>query len=237
MQNRDDEPNSGQRCKQTETDRVALPSDGCNESVQRDINGERPHHVVEVPLRFAGLQLVMTIDAASLAGQRRIDRAQHLMAVDHHSLGARSMIGGRSECLDGFRHCGIGRRRLDFATGQADRAQHERSMRPGLIIEGVDRIGAEGGGHRGVGPELRADARIVRHEGVDQPKRRHVLIGLLGQVRLQAGAEKIICRESAKGSGKSQIDGKCAPCPRPDKPDNCVHYCHPVQYGMIASRG
>ena len=185
-------------------------------SVQRDINGERPHHVVEVPLRFAGLQLVMTIDAALLAGQRRIDRAQHLMAVDHHSLGARSMIGGRSEGLDGFRHCGIGRRRLDFATGQADRAQHERSMRPDCLLKAsiasARKVAGTGSWNRIVrGPANNSSRRRRPAE------RRHVLIGLLGQVRLQAGAEKIICRESAKGSGKSQIDGKCAPCPRPDK--------------------
>ena len=82
MEDRDRQANPGEGEEQRERDGMALRLDALQETADRDVDRERAHDIIQAPLEFVRLELIVTIHAALLAGERGIDRAQDLPVVD-----------------------------------------------------------------------------------------------------------------------------------------------------------
>ena len=124
-----------------------------------------------MPLRLVGLQCVVTADATLFARHRGIGGAERPLAIDIDELRYWIWVWRRGERLDGAGHPGIGRRRQDLASGAADGGQAKIGVVAILLVESLDRMGAERRRNRGIFSELRSDCRIVGDKGVDQPER------------------------------------------------------------------
>src|SRR6478672_5298050 len=103
---------------------------------------------METPLGEAGLESVVTADATLLVRNRRVDGAEHELAIDVQQLRPGFCVRGRCKGLDGLRHLAIGWRRHDRAPDATDPAEAKLGAIAVLLVEGFDGMGPERRRHR-----------------------------------------------------------------------------------------
>src|SRR5882724_11376314 len=81
--------------EETQSDAGTLPHYGMHKGRDRDIDHERADNVVEMPLRFVGLECVMTVNATLFVRDGGINCAEHQFAVDVKQLRDRLWIWRR----------------------------------------------------------------------------------------------------------------------------------------------
>ena len=167
---RDEKADEPERDEQAEAQTGALQQVRAQERRRRHVDGERAHEIVDMPLR-ARLQLVVALDAALLARERRINRAEHHLAVGGQELRLRFRRGRDGESLDRRRHGGVGRRGLDLPAGTADPAQAETSSPPSCLAKASMEWARNVAGTGALAPSCDRTRGIGGHEGVDQPQR------------------------------------------------------------------
>ena len=210
MENRNHYSDRSQQCEEQQAHAVALGPDFLHESGHRHIDRKRAHDIVQPPLRFSGLELVVATHAALFTRQRRIDRAQHECALDglEHGLGLR--IGHRGESLYRFRHLGVCRWRRDVPSFAPYPAQAKFAFRTHLLVEAFDGVRPKGCRHRRSRSQLGSQARVFGDERVDQPQRSRFLVSLLRAVCFEAGLVEFIRNTRAERSreGHEQQQGQ-----------------------------
>src|SRR6476660_8309661 len=102
MNERDRQARECQREEEPEPAGGALPADALQERRQRNVDREGAHHVIEAPLGEAWLESVVTADATLLVRNRRVDGAEHELAIDVQQLRPGFCVRGRCKGLDGL---------------------------------------------------------------------------------------------------------------------------------------
>jgi hypothetical protein len=156
MLSRDDKTDEAEGEEQAKAQAGALNQDRVQEWGRRHVDGERPHQIVDLPMRF-GLELVVAVDATLFTRERRIDGAEHRLTVGGQKFGFRFRIGLCGERFDRLGHVGIGRRRFNLSTGPANPTQPEDVVRVALLVKYIDRMSAVGRRDRRARAKLRAD--------------------------------------------------------------------------------
>ena len=82
MQNGDEKAESGRREENHQCQADGIDQRAPEEGTGGNIDRERPHDVVQAPVRLIRRHLVMTIDAALLAGNRRVEGAKDEPPID-----------------------------------------------------------------------------------------------------------------------------------------------------------
>ena len=86
MNKRDRQARKCQSEEETQSDAGALSRYGAQKRRHRDVNHERADNVVEMPLRFIGLENVVTANATLFVRDGRIDCAEHQFPIDIQQL-------------------------------------------------------------------------------------------------------------------------------------------------------
>ena len=86
MNERDRQARKCQSQEETQSDASALPCYGTQKRRHRDVDHKRADNVVEMPLRFIGLESVVTANATLFVRDGRIDCAEHQFAIDIQQL-------------------------------------------------------------------------------------------------------------------------------------------------------
>ena len=125
----------------------ALLAQGRHERPDRNVDRERPHQVVEFPVRI-GLHLVVAIDAALLAREGRIDGAELELIVDCEMLesGLGSILPTNDSIVFAISASDGG-----VAISRPARPTQRRlksSFAADPLVEFLDRMRAEGRRHR-----------------------------------------------------------------------------------------
>src|SRR6202040_1690459 len=87
-----------------------------------------------------GLQLVVTVDAALLARQGRIDRAEDDLALERDETRLGLRFRRLNEMLDCQCHIIVGRRGGDLATGCPNHDKAQRIYGISVLVEALDRV-------------------------------------------------------------------------------------------------
>ena len=169
----------------------------------------------------------MTVDAALFVRDGRIDRAEHLLALDVEQLRHWFWLWRRCDGLERERHLDIRRRRQDLASRAADRGQVEIGTVAVLLVERLDGMGAERSRDRRAFSELRSDDRIVGDKGVYQLERDDLFAALV----LLEPVEAEIIEAATNGHGKdgteAQMQHEAATGTRPHKAPDRGKLTHP----------
>ena len=174
------------------------------ERADRRVNREGAHHLVQLPI-LAGLQPVVTIDAAALSGHRWIYGPEDRLAADRHELRYRRGVGPVDEGFDSGGHCRVGGRRRNRAPCPADPAQLQCIGRAARLIEQLDRVSPEGRWDgRAVAPELHAQIGVVADERIDQLERGPFFVGLVGDVGVETDLVETIARDAGQHGGEGE---------------------------------
>ena len=86
MNERDRQTRERQCNEESQSDADALPRYGMEKGRDRNVDRERTHKFVEMPLRLVRLQSVMTVNATHFLRETRIDRAEHQFPIDVEQL-------------------------------------------------------------------------------------------------------------------------------------------------------
>ena len=71
------------QCKEeSQSEADALPHYGMEKGRNRNVDRERTHKFIEMPMRFVRLESVMTVNATLFLRDTRIDRAEHPFPID-----------------------------------------------------------------------------------------------------------------------------------------------------------
>src|SRR5260221_14714224 len=109
MQDRDVEADRAEQEEDADAQAEVLHAAARQEGSGGNIDDEGAEHIVELPLR-AGLQLVVAVDAALLARQRGIERAEKRLPVERHETRLWDGLRLPGEALDRLRHVVVGGR-------------------------------------------------------------------------------------------------------------------------------
>src|SRR4030088_172951 len=122
MAERNTQPDPADQKEDDQRDRGGFEAKVVQEFPDRRVDREGAHHIVQLPI-VVRLQPVVTIDAAALAGNRRVYRSEDLFLADRQELRDRGRIGPADERLDRRGTFRVRWRRRDRASGPAGPAQ------------------------------------------------------------------------------------------------------------------
>src|ERR1700690_3680509 len=186
-----------------------------------------------MPLRFIGLQRVMTAHAALFLRYGRIDCSECQFSADVEQLGYRFWVWYRCEGSNGLCHSAVRRRRRDFPSRHADRAKAKLGIVAVPLVEGFDRMSPKGRGNRCALSKLRSDGRVVGDEGVDQLERNDLFAALVILEPVQAEVIESITDRDRQYCADAHVQEKAAPRSRSQEAPDSRNLTHPSTLGCL----
>ncbi len=196
----------------------------------RRIDRKCAHHVVELP-GLLGLDPVVAVDAALIAGDRRVDRAKGLVAADLHKPRHRHGVRFADKGFDDLGHMRVRGGCRDRSPGPPDPLDAHGVFGAARTVEQRDRVGPKGcRNRRPFGVEFLAQVRVIADEGIDELQRGGLLVGLVFDKGVQAGLIEPVSRDNGKRDREKDDPDQPGAFPRSEK----GHYCSTSRHHLLS---